>query len=263
MPVKESREERMGGHMSRLVLPNWHEWSDEELMQWDNREFAERFVERARMWAQDVTDKDKYEIRPMSDEEKHQALVKWNQVHAWLEWWLGVPPPAKQLSMLDNDDFAIKLLLAQQIIDEVKHQRALTKRVKALGGNTRLDMFIPRGADAASQQATFKEDPLDIAASLQCTGEVVLQENMKPEQSVLFRLLDEETANVIINDVAPEEPRHIKIGIDLFTKYASTPEIRRRLIKVQNEKLTALYRRYQDDFSMLGGVRIGEEPVVA
>ena len=248
--------------MEQCVLPNWHEWSDEELMQWDNREFAERFVERARTWALDVTDPKKYELRPMSDEEKHEVLVKWNQTHAWLEWWLGVPPPAKQLTMLGNEDFPIKLLLAQQIIDEVKHQRALTKRVVALGGNPRLDIFVPRDADAASQKATFKEDVLDIAAALQCTGEVVLNENMKPE-SILFRLLDDETANTVLAELAPEEPRHIKIGIDLFTKYAGTPEIRRRLVRVQNDKLTALYGRYLADFSMLGAVRLEPQPVVA
>src|SRR5688572_5325825 len=116
----------------QLVLPDYAGMSDDELMKMSNAEFAQKILEKAAMFGTDVMDRSKYRIEKFDDEEKRQRLIQWNQKHAWLEWWLGVAPPSKQLVMLSEDDMPIKILLAQQIVDEVKHQRVFTKRVARL-----------------------------------------------------------------------------------------------------------------------------------
>ena len=48
----------------------------------------------------------------------------------------------------------------------------------------------------APEKMVDSESPLEIAAALQCTGEVIVNENTT-SRSVLFRVLDEETQKVV------------------------------------------------------------------
>ena len=116
------------------LLPDYSDLSDDQLMEMSGREFADAVVERSKLWAWDVIDPEKYTITELDPDEMQQVRIKWAERHAWMEWWFGVPVPAKQLVLLPNEDFGIKLLLSQQIIDEVKHQRLLSRRAAALGG---------------------------------------------------------------------------------------------------------------------------------
>src|SRR5690606_27825666 len=113
----------------QTVLPNMRDLSDEELMSYTGAEFTEALIERALIVGRDMFDRRRYSIREFEEEEYRKRLVEWNHRHAWIEWWLGVPPPSKQLIVLPDEDTPIKIRIAQQVIDEVKHQRVFSKRV--------------------------------------------------------------------------------------------------------------------------------------
>lgn len=247
----------------QLILPDYASLSDDELMKWSNKEFVDKILEKAAAFGTDVMNRDHYEIEKFDEEERKQRLILWNQKHAWLEWWLGVAPPSKQLVMLGEEDMPIKILLAQQIVDEVKHQRVFTKRVVRLGGDAKLDRFQPDPVTRRMYDTTFFfDDPLDIAASLQCTGEAVLMHHVRPELSITYATLDEDTLEDMANDVAPDEPRHVKNGEDLYKKYANTPERRRRIAQVQDLKLHTLIDHYIVDHELVGAKRIKPMPLV-
>jgi hypothetical protein len=248
-----------------LVLPQVAEWSDDELMRPSNREFADLVIDRARAYGRDVVDPEKWRVTPLDGEERRQALIVWNERHAWLEWWLGVPAPARELLALrDEDDMPIKVLLAQQIIDEVKHQRVFSQHARRLGGEARFERYRPPATLVKAYEATIQFDqPLEIAASLQSTGEAALMYVMEePERTLLGRVLDDATAAAVADDVNPDEPRHIKIGHDLMVRYASTCEVRRRILEIQRNKLNALSRHYVEEFALLGAERRAPMPVV-
>ena len=245
-----------------LQLVDIARMSDDELMKMSNKEFVEAMIEKSKLFGTDMFNRDHYRAIPMSKEERRQALIRWNQRHAWLEWWLGVTPPARQIVSLGEEDMPIKILLAQQIVDEVKHQRVFSKRVMKLGGDPKLDRYQPGAIEREMYEMTFLEHPLDIAASLQCTGEGVLLHYAKPEENIIYQMLDEDTLEDIANDVAPDEPRHVKNGEDLYKKYASTPEIRRRVARVQDRKLETLARHYVEDHAILGFERIAPIPII-
>ncbi len=245
------------------VLPDYLGLSDDQLMERSGREFADAVVERSKLWAWDVIDPEKYTITELDPEEMHQVRMKWAERHAWMEWWFGVPVPAKQIVLLPNEDFGIKLLLSQQIIDEVKHQRLLSRRAAALGGSAKIERYVPEPEVVATapEKMIDSDSPLEIAAALQCTGEVIVNENTT-YRSVLFRLLDEETKQLFVDEIAPDEIRHIGVGVKIVTKYASTPELRRLVLKIQNRKFRTTYPRYLVDYRRFGAERTAPEPVV-
>lgn len=245
------------------VLPDYLSQSDDQLMKMTGREFADALVERAKLWAWDVQDPEKYEILELDPDKKQQVRSRWAERHAWMEWWFGVPVPAKQIVLLPNEDFGIKLLLSQQIIDEVKHQRLLSRRAAALGGSAKIENYVPEPeiVSNAPEKMTDSDSPLEIAAALQCTGEVIVNENTTA-RSVLFRLIDEETQQVFVDEIAPDEIRHIGVGVKIVAKYASTPELRRLVLKIQNRKFLSTYQRYLVDYRRFGAERTASEPVV-
>ncbi len=245
------------------VLPDYLSLSDDQLMEMSGREFADAVVERSKLWAWDVIDPEKYTITELDPDEMLQVRIKWAERHAWMEWWFGVPVPAKQLVLLPNEDFGIKLLLSQQIIDEVKHQRLLSRRAAALGGSAKIERYVPEPEIVANapEKMVDSESPLEIAAALQCTGEVIVNENTT-SRSVLFRVLDEETQQLFVDEIAPDEIRHIGVGVKIVTKYASTPELRRLVLKIQSRKFLTTYPRYLVDYRRFGIERTAPEPVV-
>lgn len=254
--------------MSTTVeLPKIAELNDAELGAMEPEAFAQALLDKAALFGADIMNKANYTVRAMGPDARRAALREWNRKHAWLEWWLGVPPPSKQLVLLPETEIALRVRLAQQVVDEVKHQRVFSRLAQQLGGTPRFETYEPSPSAQAIYRATFEfedgGDPvLDIAASLQCTGEAVLMHHLKPGQSITSVLLDEATIAGMLNDVVPDEVRHVKIGADLVIRFCRTVTQRRRAAQIQDMKLGVLVHHYIEDHGIVGAERVAPLPVL-
>lgn len=251
------------------VIPDYLSLSDEELMSWSGLEFAERLIERAQTLGADLLARRHYEITPLKGEAYHTQLTEFCKRHAWMEWWLGVTPPSKQIVLLEGnpDDMGLRLRLAQQVIDEVKHQRVFTRWVSELGGDTRLEAYSPEPFAWELYWATYNFDTaLEIAASLQCTGEPILFLHLcgklDPKESISSQLLPEDLRKDMANEVIIEEPRHVQNGRILISKYANTPAARRLALETQNRKMRAWIKTALAEYELFGARRIAPLPVI-
>ncbi len=250
-----------------LQLPRIADLMDAELLAMEPEEFAQALMDKAAQFGASIMDKDSYRVRSMDPEARLGALREWNRKHAWLEWWLGVPPPSKQLVLLPEGEITLRVRLAQQVVDEVKHQRVFSKLANELGGNPRFETYEPSLAVQDMYRWTFEFEPGDdpilaIASSLQCTGESVLMHHLKPGQSIASVVLDEATITGMAQDVMPDEVRHVKIGADLIARFCRTAAQRRRAAQIQDIKLGVLERHYVEDHALVGAERTAPLPVV-
>lgn len=246
-----------------LVLPKLAELSDAELMAWDGKGFAEQLVDKAKLFGQYILNRRHYQLETLEPEQRRQRLAEWNRRHAWLEWWLGVVPPSKELIALPDSEIGLKVRIAQQVVDEVKHQRIFSKHAARLGGNPRFESLEPPAALKGMYDATVVFDaPLDIAASLQVTGEAVLLGHVDPAESIVPLIVDEEIREEVRTEIQPEEVRHVHNGREVISRWADTPAKRRRCCQVQDEKLRILVEHYTVDHALLGAHRTAPAPEI-
>ena len=241
--------------------------SDAKLLAMEPEEFTQMLLNKAALFGTDITDKAHYCIRPMAPEVRLAALREWNRRGAWLEWWLGVPPPSKQLVLLPTEEIALRVRLAQQVVDEVKHQRVFSRLAQQFGGNPRFETYEPTPTLQAMYCSTFEFEPEDdailaIAASLQCTGEAVLMHHLKPGQSISSLILDEGTIAGLSREVMPDQVRHVKIGADLLARYARSAPQRRRVAQIQDAKLAVLRQHYVEDHAVIAAERVAPLPEI-
>lgn len=246
-----------------LRLPRYQELSDAELMAWSGPEFAEKMVDKAKSFGQYILNRANYEMEQFDTEQRRQRLIEWNRRHAWLEWWLGVVPPSKELIVLPDEEIGLKVRIAQQVVDEVKHQRIFSKHARRLGGDPRFETVEPPPTLKEMYRTTVIFDaPLDIAASLQVTGEAVLLGHVDPENSITPLILDDETREEIRAEIVPEEIRHVNNGREIIGKWADTAEKRRRCCQIQDDKLRTLIQHYTVDHALLGAHRKAADPEI-
>jgi hypothetical protein len=250
-----------------LELPKIADLTDAELGAMEPEAFAQALLDKAALFGADIMDKANYTVRSMSAGERLAALRDWNRKHAWLEWWLGVPPPSKQLVLLPDAEIGLRVRLAQQVVDEVKHQRVFSKLAEQLGGTPRFETYRPSASAQAMYRSTFEFEPDDdpvlaIAASLQCTGEAVLMHHLKPGQSVTSVVLDDTTIAGMTRDIVPDEVRHVRNGAELIARFCRTPAQRRRAAQIQDMKLHVLVRHYVEDHRIVGAERSAPLPAV-
>ncbi|MBI4482905.1 MAG: ferritin-like domain-containing protein [Acidobacteria bacterium] len=200
----------------------------------DSHDFALTIVHKVGKYADDL---ESAVFSHVKGKMKPESLIPVFQSLMWKEYFLGVPPPSKQIVLLPDRDLDIKIMLADQITDELRHSRAFSERVKALGGNGSLLEYQPSEEDLQMYRATYDyEDPVEIAASLQIAGEPAL--NMILNR--LAQIADETTARMI-RQIQLDEGRHIKIGQLILQRHATTPEKQRRVEEIVDRKYEALY----------------------
>ncbi|OLO25223.1 hypothetical protein BTR23_25225 [Alkalihalophilus pseudofirmus] len=254
--------------LKTFELPKYQELSDSELAQWDNVEFAEKLLGRSYSLGEFLLHKDGYKIIDSDEETRRNNLAEYCLRTAWMEYWMGVNPAAKQLVILEKnpENINLSIRLSQQIIDEVDHQRTWCKWVKHFGGNPRIQDFQPAEDQLEMYKATFNfDDPVQIAASNQCTGEAILSYHlggkMNPADSISFNLLPVDLRDDIAKSVVAQEPRHIAVGRDIIIKYA-TVEQRRDLLNIQVNKMKKWVVRALTDLRLLGAERTGPMPIL-
>ena len=186
----------------------------------DSERFAKEFVEesvllseeRAKQLAQDET--------PL----ERDALIQSLLTRAWREFNLGVLPAARQMAQMGRDHLDLKLLLTKQAAEEYLHSRIFLERAQELGASGNLTDFQPTEEDW--------DHPYEIAASLQCTGEVLLVTVLKH----MMKTTDPITARLIKEQVLIHEGAHIQTGRKILERFAVTEEIQARVRAIREEK---------------------------
>ena len=251
-------------------LPKYQELSDEELMEWSPEEFTEKIMKKSEMFAENFFHKENWEPIELDEETRRANLVEFCARLAWREFYNGVHPPSKQIVMLEknSDDLGIRIRLAQQIIDEVQHQRVWGKWCKYYGGSPRLqDYEVSPEVTKQFQLTNEYDDPAEIAVNLQLTGEVILTYlfgfgTLKPDESMTYGLLPVELLTDIEKSVVADEPRHIAVGRDIMIKYCGTAEKRRKILELQCRKLENTIKIMEKDLELLGAKRVNSFPVI-
>ena len=234
----------------------------------ESKRFAIETIQRARAYAEDFTMRVYGDApRPLQGE----ALITLLRANMWREYMLGVQGPAKLVTLIGNTDhIAVRYLLGTQMVDEMRHSDTFKARIQALGGDGELANYEPTPEDIRLVEATLDfDDPAELVTSLNCTGEVILQQTFiriterklgsaivdddtadilekeviydeDPDADEVIPLVDVQTAEQLRADVIPDEGRHVKIGRLVLQEYALTDEIRARCREVQDRKFEAL-----------------------
>ena len=98
----------------------------------DSKAFAIDLVQHSHEWAERYVAQEYGRIRSRL---RAEGLIEYCRSLMWREYMLGVHVPAKALALLPDDAQDLKLLLTRQILEEWKHSRVFSERVRALGGD--------------------------------------------------------------------------------------------------------------------------------
>ncbi len=195
----------------------------------DSKKFAKDFVEesiaraeaRARQLAADET--------PLDEDALKLSLV----TNAWREYNLGVLPPARQMLKMGRDHLDLKLMLTKQAAEEYLHSRIFLERAQELGVSGNLTDYRPTEEDWELFDINNGwESPYEIAASFQCTGEVMLVPVLKH----MMKTTDPVTARLIKEQILIHEGSHIQTGRLILERFAVTEEVQARCRAIRDKK---------------------------
>jgi len=228
----------------------------------DSKAFAIDLVRRSHEWAEQYVAQEYGRIRSQL---RAQGLIEYCRTLMWREYMLGVHVPAKALVLLPDDAQDSKLLLTRQIMDEWKHSRVFSERVRALGGDDDLARYPPSPGDWEVYHGTYDwNHPVELVTSLNCTGEVMITEMFKimvdpkrllvdgrtadvireqilaDDERALETLVDPDTAERLEEDVIPDEGQHIRYGRVILERYATSAELQQMALHAQQQKMAAL-----------------------
>lgn len=211
----------------------------------DSHEFAIRVI----------TNSDKYATRlkelvldPVQNIDEEQ-LVRMFKYHMWTEFMLGVRPPAKQLTLLPNNDVECRLRLAKQISDEYRHSLFFSELLREWGEDSDLNNYSPPQDQYQLFLDTYTFDtPIEIAASLQVTGEVVLITILRRLKNLVAKYKGSDLAEQLDREVIADEGDHVLTGRKILETYATTEESQQRVVEVSELKFESLCSAYQVDF---------------
>jgi hypothetical protein len=234
----------------------------------ESRRFAIETVQRAHQHAEEFTTRVYGDApRPLEGE----ALVSLLRANMWREYVLGVEGPARLISLIPHDFIHLKHNLGSQIADEMRHSAVFSRRVSELGGDGELTSYTPTDEDWGLVKATIEfDDPAELVTSLNCTGEVILQQTFMRlaerkvgssgivddetaemlEEEIIYddddaelvpAVVDETTAEEMRRDIIPDEGKHVKFGRLVLQEFATTEDIRARCREVQDRKFAAMH----------------------
>ena len=234
----------------------------------DSRAFAIDLVRRSHEWAERYVAQEYGRIRSRL---RGQGLIEYCRSLMWREYMVGVHVPAKALALLPDDAQDLKLLLTRQILEEWKHSRVFSARVRELGGDDELTHYTPSHGDWELYYGTYKwGHPVELMTSLNCTGEVMIttmfkvlvnprhllldertaavirEQILADDAQALESLVDPETAKRLEEDVIPDEGQHIRYGRVILERFATSDELQQMALRVQQAKMAALQVSHGD-----------------
>jgi hypothetical protein len=230
-------------------------WSDDELADGDVEWFCGLLYDRAWTCATDIYDPDAYDLVPLEPDEAAAALTFYLRRRAWAEWYFGTVTPSRQIALLPEDAVSMRMRLARQIQDELRHHDLFANAARSRRGEWRVDRF-PSPPALARMHETQRQasSAAELAAANQFGGEIVLLMQAEPERNALQHLLDGRTQDIIV-DIESDEPAHVELGHDLVSAFAIEPAQRRTIAACQERFLTALSAQHASELESLGSRR--------
>jgi hypothetical protein len=221
---------------------------------------VKKLYHRGKAVGDDLYDVAGYEITPLEPEAYKEAVIYYMRRRAWSEWYFGTVSPARQITLLPNDQVDLKLRIARQIRDEVRHYDVFVRELKRYGAEARIHEFkLPEVLVQMQKVQMAMETASEIAATNQFAGEIVLT-SITDDNSILVKLLDKELMDAI-KDMEADEPPHVAIGRDLVMLYSETAAQRRKLVTAQEQYLEAMMQMHVLEIAKLGCRRIKPIPV--
>jgi hypothetical protein len=246
-----------------LSLPSYSGWQDDQLNGIESHDFVEMLHRRSLAVGNDVYDPAAYELVDIEPHLYAERVVFYLRRRAWAEWYFGTVTPARQIVLLPDDWVGLKLRLARQIVDEVRHHDVFCQLIRRRGGKPDLSKFPAPPALLQMREAQLAtEFAAELAVANQYSGEVVLEVTSRVEDNVLRRVLADDIMHAIEN-IEADEPSHIAVGRDLVLKHIDTADQRRRMASAQERFLLALIIQHSNEIQMLGSRRIRPLPAFA
>src|SRR5262245_40033558 len=151
--------------------------------------FVAALHDRALEIANSIYDPAAYELVPLEAAARLAAVTFYLRRRAWAEWYFGTVTPARQITMLPESEIDLRLRLARQIADELRHYSIFSKLAASRGGETRLTEFVSPATLLAMHgtQAQLRT-AAELAASNQFSGEIVLSVQARSDANVLLSL---------------------------------------------------------------------------
>jgi len=244
-----------------LVEPAYSGWSDEKLMAFSANDYMQKLYHRAKNIGDDLYDSRAYEFFKMDPEVYRENLITYMRRRAWSEWYFGTVAQARQITLLADDQVNLKLRLARQIRDEMRHYDVFAEQLKRFGSEPRISEFtLPPILIQMQKVQTDAQTAPEIAAANQFAGEIVLSSMTDLPTSIFKVLFDKELMDAI-EDIEKDEPPHIANGKDLILLACGTPRERRELAVAQEKYLSAMMQLHVTEIVKLGCRRLKPVPV--
>jgi hypothetical protein len=170
----------------------------------------------------------------LTEVKKRPEVIFFVQLGVYPEW-REVHFLSRQIQRLDDANLVYRI--GQQIYDEAKHTKVLRDQLLEWGADP--DRFWLEPIQQWSGAFDFMDkltSPVEYFACSNFIGEgLFLPTIMKP-----MAKYDRDTFNVYVEQIMPDEPRHIAIGRDIIARYCTTAEVQDRVRRVA----TTLAKQY-------------------
>lgn len=244
-----------------LVVPAYSKWSDAELMKFSATDYMQKLYHRAKDIGDDLYDDRTYEFNNLDPAIYRENLVLYMRRRAWSEWYFGTVSQAREITLLPEDQVNMKLRLARQIQDEMRHYDVFAQQLRRFGSEPRISEFeLPPILKEMQRVQLEAQTAPEIAATNQFAGEIVLSSMVDLETSIFKRLFDKELMDAVY-DIERDEPPHIANGKDLILMGCGTAPERRRLAAGQEEYLSYMMQLHVTEIVKLGCRRVKPLPV--
>ena len=243
-----------------LFVSSYSKWSAERLMALTPNDYMQKLYHRAKDIGDDLYDSRSYEFFTLEPENYRENLILYMRRRAWSEWYFGTVAQARQITLLPDDQVNLKLRLARQIQDEMRHYDVFAAQLKRYGSEPRIAEFqLPEILVRMQKVQMEAKTAPEIAAANQFAGEIVLSSMTDLETSIFKLLFDKELMDAIEN-IEKDEPAHIANGKDLILLFCGTADERRRLAIAQEKYLDAMMQLHVTEIVKLGCRRVKPLP---
>lgn len=134
-------DHRVEAPAKSLIEPAYSKWEIGQLMQWSSNEYMQKLYHRAKNIGNDLYDDRGYEFITLEPEAYKEALVQYMRRRAWSEWYFGTVAQAREITLLPEDQVNLKLRLARQIQDEMRHYDVFAQQLLRFGAEPRISEF--------------------------------------------------------------------------------------------------------------------------
>lgn len=244
-----------------LRKPSYSKWDEKRLMESTPNDFMALLYHRAKTIGDDLYDWRGYEFLELAPEVYRENLILYMRRRAWSEWYFGTVAQAREITLLPESETILKLRLARQIQDEMRHYDVFAAQLRRYGSEPRIAEFeLPPILVEMKRIQTEAKTPGEIAAANQFAGEIILSSMTDLETSIFKRLFDKELMDAI-EDIERDEPPHIANGRDLILRESGTFEQRQRLAAAQENYLGHMMQLHVTEIVKLGCRRLKPLPV--